>query len=85
MGRRHQLVQYAASIGGVVGITLPAQPGKLPFQRAHGFQSRSHLREMPVDQPVDVAAIPLRPVEKFDQMTHLGERNVERPAMADEG
>src|SRR6218665_3944000 len=84
MGGWYQLMQYPALARDRAGMAASAQSGQLPLQGAHAFQARPGPGQLCVYQSVDVAAVGARLCDEVQQSLHVGQRNVQRPAMADE-
>src|SRR6218665_2678008 len=84
MGGCDQLMQYPALARDLAGMAAGAQSGQLPLQGAHAFQARPGPGQLCVYQTVDVAAVGARLCDEVQQSLHVGQRNVQRPAMADE-
>src|SRR6218665_3862099 len=84
VGGCDQLMQYPALARDLAGMAASAQSGQLPLQRAHAFQARPGPGQLCVYQSVDVAAVGARLCGEVQQSLHVGQRNVQRPAMADE-
>src|SRR6218665_1791361 len=82
VGGCDQLMQYPALARDLAGMAASAQSGQLPLQGAPGFQARPG--QLCVYQSVDVAAVGARLCGEVQQSLHVGQRNVQRPAMADE-
>lgn len=85
VGGRHELLQDAAVSRRVAGSALLPQLRELPLQRPHGLQPGTHTRELSFYQVVDVTAVIGRPGHELEQPTHIGQRHIQRPAMAYEG
>ena len=85
MGGGHQLLQDAAGVVTMVGITLRAQGHQLPLQRAQAFEAGPHTGQLVADQFVNVAAVLARLAHKRQQAFDVGQRNVERAAVAYKG
>src|SRR6218665_563995 len=75
MGGCDQLMQYPALARDLAGMAASAQSGQLPLPGPG---------QLCVYQSVDVAAVGARLCDEVQQSLHVGQRNVQRPAMADE-
>lgn len=82
--RRNQFVQDAASGLRMARIATLAQFGQLSLQRAHGLKPRPYPQKLRFDQAVNITTYPPWLIQKLKQLPHIGERDIERAAMANE-
>lgn len=83
--RTDEFLQDAALGGDMPCLAARPQRDELLLQRAHGLEPRPRPRQLIVDQPVDVAAVGIRMSDEIEQPLDLGQRHIERPAVADKG
>ncbi|AEG92262.1 hypothetical protein Rta_11760 [Ramlibacter tataouinensis TTB310] len=82
MRRSHQLLQDAAGVARMVGVAERLQGHQLVLQRLQALQPGAHPRQLGLHQRVHVVALA---VQRLQQPLDVGQRHVQRPAVAHEG
>jgi hypothetical protein len=83
LGRGHEAVENGARMRGVA-VAAAAQGQQLALERTKRRQPLLHTADVLVEQRVDLGTRLLRRRGEFKQVADLGQRDVQRPAVADE-
>lgn len=86
MRSSHQFFEDAAVCAFVVtAATTGLEQQQLLLQRAHALEPSSHLVDLLLHQPVHVRVRLARCVQRAQQPADVGQRHLQRAAVADEG